>query len=267
MLRALAAALILTAAGVALAQPKAAEVKGASPQDAGPADAGGAAPAPEAQEWMAQADELYKTRDQGASQKAIGKILREQLSKDPNSFEANWRLAQLLSFQANGMPDGSEIKAAIGKAAWQAGDLAVAARGDDVRGQYWAAVGIGLYSEGVGILTALSQGLEGKFRSRAQAAMRLAPDYLDGAPVVLWGRYFYKLPWPKKNIDESVKILSEVVKSHPGNLRAMLYLADSIADNGRKDEARKLLQEVIEAPMQDPPDDKRNKEWARQRSY
>ncbi|HXN56780.1 MAG TPA: tetratricopeptide repeat protein [Myxococcales bacterium] len=259
MFPARAAALLLAAAAVA--QPKPAE---RPPQDGGPERA---APAPGQQDWMARADELYKTRDQGASQKEIGKILREQLSKDPNSFEANWRLSQLLAFQANGMPDGSEVKAAVGKAGWQAGDLAVASRGDDVRGQYWAAVGIGLYSEGVGILTALGQGLEGKFRGRAQAAMRLDPDYLDGSPVVLWGRYFYKLPWPKKNVDESVKVLSAAVKSHPTNLRAKLYLADSIADNGRKDEAKKLLQEVIEAPMQDPPDDKRNKEWARQRSY
>ena len=31
-------------------------------------------------------------------------------------------------------------------------------------------MGIGLYSEGVGIITALSQGLEGKFRERLLAA-------------------------------------------------------------------------------------------------
>ncbi|GAC1347599.1 MAG: hypothetical protein NVS2B9_07420 [Myxococcales bacterium] len=282
MLPASAAALALALAA-APAQPGGAQDPGASPAGpgrtaatAGAAEPDGRGSAPDAgpdssgaetRDWMARIDALYRIRDLGSSQKEMGKLLREQLSKDPNSFEANWRLAQLLAYQANGMPDGSEVKAAVGKAAWQAGDLAVATRGDDVRGQYWAAVGIGLYSEGVGILTALGQGLEGKFRSRIQAALRLDPDYLDGAPQVVWGRFFYKLPWPKKDVDESVRILSEAVKKHPRSLRAKAYLADSLADAGRKDEARKLLQEILALPMQDPPDDKRTKEWAKQRSY
>jgi hypothetical protein len=179
----------------------------------------------------------------------------------------NWRLAQFLAYQANGMPDGSDVKAAVGKAAWEAGERAAAARTEDVRGQYWAAVGIGLYSEGVGILTALSQGLEGKFRSRAQAALRLDKDYLDGGPQVLWGRYFYKLPWPKRDLDEAVRVLSAAAKEHPQNLRLKLFLADALADSDRKEEARKLKKEVLDAPLSDPPDDRRNKEWAKQRSY
>lgn len=226
-----------------------------------------AAPAASEASWTARVDELYRTRDLPASQREMNKLLQAALSRDPNDFEANWRVAQLLAFQANGMPDGSEVKAAVGKAAWEAGDKATAARGDDVRGQYWAAVGIGLYSEGVGILTALSQGLEGKFRSRAQAALRLDKDYLDGGPQMLWGRFFYKLPWPKKDVEESVRVLSAAAKDHPQNLRLKLFLADALADADRKDEARKLVQEILDAPLRDPPDDKRNKEWARQRNY
>jgi len=216
---------------------------------------------------MARADELYKTRDLPASQRELNRIFKLQLSRDPNDFEVNWRLAQLLAYQANGMPDGSDVKAAVGKAAWEAGDRAAVARGDDVRGQYWAAVGIGLYSEGVGILTALSEGLEGKFRSRAQAALRIDKDYLDGSPQVLWGRYFYKLPWPKRDLDEAVRVLSAAAKEHPRNLRLKLFLADALADSDRKEEARKLQKEVLDAPLSDPPDDRRNKEWAKQRNY
>ena len=44
----------------------------------------------------------------------------------------------------------------LGKLAWAAGDKAISAKPDDVHGQYQAGTGIGLYSEGVGILTALS---------------------------------------------------------------------------------------------------------------
>jgi len=132
-----------------------------------------------------------------------------------------------------------------------------------VRGQYQAGTGIGLYSEGVGILTALSQGLEGKFRDRMQAALKLDKDHLDGAPQVVWGRYFFKLPWPKRDVDQSIKVLSAALESHPDNWRARIYLADSLWDDGKKDEAKRLVQDVLDAKGgNDPPEEKRLKDLA-----
>src|SRR5205807_5042991 len=119
-------------------------------------------------------------------------------------------------------------------------------------------------SEGVGILTALAQGLEGKFRDRLLAALRIDKDYLDGAPQVVWGRYFFKLPWPKRDVGESIKVLSEAVRTHPNNWRAKIYLADSLMDDGRGVEGRKLIQEVLDAKGSgdDPPEEKRLKDLA-----
>ena len=128
----------------------------------------------------------------------------------------------------------------------------------------FAGTGIGLYSEGVGILTALSQGLEGKFRDRIQAALKIDQDFLDGAPQVVWGRYFFKLPWPKRNVGESIKVLSAAMDQHPRNLRAKLYLADSLADDGKGAEARKIVQEILDAPLLgDVPEQKRMKDLAK----
>src|SRR5262249_13608199 len=120
-------------------------------------------------DWTARWDELWKTRDQAASGKEMQKILDDQLAKDPKSFEANWRQASLYNWDANGTE--GDKKAELGKKAWEAADKAREAKPDDVRGQYQAAVGVGLYSEGIGILSALSQGIEGKFKERIQAAL------------------------------------------------------------------------------------------------
>jgi len=228
----------------------------AAPQ---PADATAAKP-----DWTVRWDELWKTRDQDASVREMNKLIKAALSIDPGSFEPNWRQSALLNWQANGFPDGNDLKAQLGKGAWEAGDRAIAAKPEDVRGQYNAGTGIGLYSEGVGILTALSQGLEGKFRGRVEAALRIDKDHLDGAPQVLWGRFFFKLPWPKRDLDESVRVLSAAVKSHPGNLRAKLYLADSLADSGKGDEAKALVQKILDTkPGEDAPEEKRVKDSAR----
>jgi hypothetical protein len=211
--------------------------------------------------WKERFDELWKKRDQPGVEKQLNLVLKEALTADPVSFDATWRQSALLNWQANGAE--GDFKAGLGKAAWTAGDKAITAKPDDVHGHYNSGVGVGLYSEGVGILTALSQGLEGKFRDRLQAALRIDKDYLDGAPQVVWGRYFYKLPWPKRDVDESIKVLTEAVKSHPRNWRAKIYLADSLADNGKGDEAKKLVQEVLDAKGgEDPPEEKRLKDMA-----
>jgi hypothetical protein len=238
----------------------------AQPTPPGPPQPQRAAPGPIPAEgpagWKEQFDELWRRRDEPGMEKQLEQILQQALAVEPRSFEGNWRLASLYNWEAD-VKEGDE-KAALGKKAWEAGDKAIAADASNVRGHYNAGVGIGLYSEGVGIITALSQGLEGKFRDRIQAALRIDKDYLDGAPQVVWGRYFFKLPWPKRDVGQSTKVLSEVVRAHPTNLRAKLYLADCYADDDKVEEGRKLAQQVLEATAgTDPPEERRLKKKAR----
>jgi len=218
-------------------------------------------------DWMAGWDDLWKRRDDSAVLQELERITQEHLAQDPNGFETTRRQAALVAWQADGDPDGSEDKAAKGKIAWEAGDKAIQANPGDVRGHYFSGVGLGLYSEGVGILTALSQGLEGKFRERLLAALRIDKDFLDGAPQVVWGRYFFKLPWPKRDPDESIRVLRIALRTHPGNWRAKFYLAESLYLNklpGQEDEAQALVQQILDAPGgRDPPEEKRIKEMAR----
>jgi hypothetical protein len=213
-------------------------------------------------DWTAHWDELWKTRDQAGSEKEMQKILDEQLTKDPKSFEANWRQASLYNWDANGTE--GDKKAELGKKAWEAGDKAREAKPDDVRGQYQAGVGVGLYSEGIGILTALSQGIEGKFRDRIQAALKIDKDYENGAPQVVWGRYFFKLPWPKRDVGKSIDVLESALADHPNNWRGKLYLADSLDDDGKKAEAKRMVQDVLDAKGgQDLPEERRLKDLAK----
>jgi hypothetical protein len=220
-------------------------------------------------DWLAEWDDLWKRRNDPAAIQRLEQIAEDHLAQDPDGFETNWRKAALVAWEADGEPDGSQTKAAKGKIAWEAADKAIRANQADVRGHYYAGVGVGLYSEGVGVLAALSQGLEGKFRERILAALRINKDFLDGAPQVVWGRYFYKLPWPKRDPEESIKVLSVAVKTHPNNWRAKLYLADSLILNGlpdQDDEAHKLVDRILAAPAGagDPAEEARIKERARQ---
>lgn len=237
----------------------------AQPTPSGPPPQGGIqrpAPPDGPAGWRERFDELWHRRDEPGVEKQLEQIVQQQLAVEPRSFEANWRLASLYNWQAD--VKESDEKAALGRKAWEAGDRAVAANDGDVRGHYNAGVGIGLYSEGVGIITALSQGLEGKFRDRILASLRLDKDYLDGAPQVVWGRYFFKLPWPKRDVGQATKVLEEAVRTHPNNLRAKLYLADCFADGDRVEDGNKLARQILAAPLgDDPPEARRLQKKAR----
>ena len=244
-----------------LAQPTPAPAR--PPEVVPPATPGAAAPAEGPAGWKEKFDELWKKRDQPAAEKQMHEVLEQQLAADSKSFDANWRLASLYNWEANAKGIDGDKKADLGHKAWEAGDKAIAARPDDVRGHYQAGTGVGLYSEGISIITALAKGMEGEFRQRIQAALKIDKDYLDGAPQVVWGRYFFKLPWPKRDVDQSIKVLSEAMESHPNNWRARIYLADSLWDDGKKDEAKRLVQDVLDAPGNgDPPEEKRLKDMA-----
>jgi hypothetical protein len=212
-----------------------------------------AAPAVADAGWQASFDTLWKHRDEPGAVDQLHKLLEAPLAADKNSFDANWRLASLYNWEANNSE--GDKKAGLGHKGWDAADLAIAVKPGDVHAQYFGGTGIGLYAEGVGVLTALSQGLEGKFKDRIQAAMKIDKDFEDGAPQVVWGRFFFKLPWPKRDVDQSIRVLTPLMDSHPHNLRAKLYLAESLTDEGSVEDARKLVQSIIAAPPgEDPPE-------------
>jgi len=237
---------------------------GAPPPAAAPPAA-----APSGENWTQHWDQIWPQRDNNKVLDELYNTVKAQQTKDPKDFEANVRFAALMVWQADGLADGTDAKASFGKRGWELAEKAVEIRPNDVRARYYAGTGIGLYSEGVGILTALRQGLEGKFRDHVQAALKLNKDFLDGAPQVLWGRYFFKLPWPKRDVAESIKVLRACVQDHPTDLRAKLYLADALLSEGQKSEAKKLVDEIAAAPLgTDPSEDRRIKarsaEWTKQ---
>jgi len=224
-----------------------------------------ASPEPTATEsWTQRFDRLWHQREDPKVLEELRNLAATEQGKNANDYDANWRLASVFVWEADGLPDGDQ-KAKVAKQAWDIADKAAQARPKEVQGQYYAGTGLGLYSEGVGILTALGQGLEGKFRAYSLAALRIDRDFLDGGPLMLWGRYFFKLPWPKRDVGQSIKVLTNALVKHPNNLRVKLYLAEALLSDGRKAEARKQLDEVAAAPPGiDPPEGHRIKGRAAQ---
>ncbi len=233
-------------------------------QDAGvpavpaPDPAAAAAP-PQAQDPYAELDALDARRDDPAALKQAEERLRAGLAKAPNDYGLLWRAARLHVWLADGATDDN-VKRDEGKRAWDLGESAIRASPGGFEGYYFSAVGIGNYSQAVGILKALTQGLEGTFNDRLDRAIRMKPDYLNGFPVMLKGRYHYELPWPKRDLAKGKALFQQVNAKHPENLRAWLYLAELLLKDGDAKGADAALKKVFAGDVQyDPPEGKRVK--------
>ncbi len=244
------AALVLAAAGPALAQTP--------PPAAAPAAAAGANP-------IARWDSLWTKRDDPAALAELKSLAKSfEASSD---YEKLWRVAHLDFWLADGASNDDE-KEQIAKHGWDVGKKAIAQKPKGLAGLYWTSVDIGLYSEAVGIVNALMKGLESKFRDPLLAVKAADPDHQNAkidyiGPEITLGRYWYSLPWPKRSLSKSEAELQEAVKVRPENLRARFYLAQTLAKDGDTKGAKAQLAAIASgSPDYDPPEARRIKKRA-----
>lgn len=198
-------------------------------------------------------------RDNPGAEDSLQSSTEAGLKAAPESFEVLWRAARVKQWLADGEKDKAR-KMQLGKDAWALGEKAIKANPNAVEGYYFAALGIGAYSQGAGILRALGEGLESKFNDRLDRAIKLDPAYRAAGALVAKGRYWFELPWPKRSIGRSIETLERAIAAHPENLRAYVYLAESQLKDGKAKLAEATLQKAVRGDVSyDPPEGRRAK--------
>ena len=258
MIRRLAAACALAALPLA-----------ASAQDAA---APAAAPAPAAEDPAAKLasllpeldKEYYLRRHQPGVMDAVDAKLDEAAKlAGGETYDVLWRRSRSLFWRSELAGSDAE-KAKLAKQGWDVGEKAVAASPKGGEGHYYAGICAGNYGDAIGVLKALSQGVEAPFVNHVNEAIRRVPALDNGGPSLTMGRYHHQLPWPKRDGAKSKEILEAVVRSFPKNLRAKYYLADTLLKEDEPAEAKKLLDQVLAGSMPfNPAEEKLVKRWAK----
>jgi len=109
-----------------------------------------------------------------------------------------------------------------------------------------------LYSLGISILKALAEGLEGEFRKHCEASYKIDKTYEGGAPAREFGRFWFKLPWPKRNLKKSLRLLQEAVALGPKRVMNHLFLGETLMAIGKKADGRKEVERVLSSEELDP---------------
>jgi len=215
---------------------------------------------------VSRSDEQWKVRDQPGVLDQIRAELEQAHKLAPDDYGVLWRLARLDFWVSDDMTLPETERSRLGKAAWELGDRAAALNPNGVEGWYFAALGMGNYSLGIGILKALGEGIEGKFRERLSKAEKIDPLYHEGGIYNAWGRFYFKLPWPKYDAKKSEQNLRKSIQINPSNVRGRVFLAELYMKEGHPTEARKLLEEALahEPGAYDAPEERRSQKRARE---
>ncbi|MBL9037075.1 MAG: hypothetical protein JNG84_01050 [Archangium sp.] len=256
--------LLLVVAAASLAEePAAAPAAPPAPETAPaptPAAEPAAAGAPDA---AARFDELWKTRDDPATLKAADALIAESLKATPDTYDVLWRAARARWWVADGAADDT-LKKQVAKEAWDFAARAQKAKPGALEGTYYTALSIGAYSQSVGILKAITEGLEKQYVTNLDAALKLNEGYDRYGGLRAKGRYYWSLPWPKRDLKKSREILLRAAEKNPEHLRNWLFLAETELKDGNPKEAKAAIEKVLNGSLDfDPPEGRRSKAWAK----
>ena len=215
---------------------------------------------------LEQADALYDKGGLENFKKAIDLYL-VALKDNPGDYETNWKCARAYRDYGNiskrkKVEGWKKICAEYGKKGMGYAKTAIDITPDKPDAHYYYGISVGIYSDGVSIITALREGLKNKTQSSFEKAYQLDKMYKDAGPILSLGRFWAVLPWPLKDKKQSLKYYREYQKTSyfADSDEAHIFIAELLMDIGgqeNKAEARALLEKAAKA------DDPYFSDWAK----
>jgi tetratricopeptide (TPR) repeat protein len=191
-------------------------------------------------------DALYRQRENiGLAQRAE-QIWADRLAKNAREFESAWKLARARYWL--GTHAAEDTRKASLEAGIAAGRAAIAAAPGKPDGHFWLAANMGALAESFG----LRQGLKyrGDIKDELETVLRLDPAFLQGSADRALGRWYYKVPGLFGGSKaKSEAHLRKSLTYNPNSAASLYFLAETLIDADKKDEARTVLERLLAAPV------------------
>jgi len=197
----------------------------------------------EAEDLIAQGDELYaQMKDMSSAEEALAKY-REAVPKTEDKYEVYWRIARILYYIGDHTESKKDKKTIFSQGIYYA-KKAVELESERPDGHYWLGVNYGVYGEAKGVLKSLS--LVKPIKKAMNKVIELNRNYEDGGPDRVLGRVYFKLPGFAGGSKK--KSLEHLVKSKelgPNDALTRIYLADTYLALKERDKGREELEYVL----------------------
>jgi tetratricopeptide (TPR) repeat protein len=195
---------------------------------------------------QADPDALYAKREDIPSAREAVAIWQTRLQQNPKDFESAWKLARARYWLGGHAPE-ADRKAAL-EAGIEAARTAIALEPNKPEGHMWLAANMGALAESFG----MRQGLKyrGAIRDELLTVLRIDPAFQQGSADRALGRWYFKVPalFGGSN-KKSEEHLRKSLTYNPNSTISHFFLAETLLDEGKKEDARAELQKVIDVPL------------------
>jgi hypothetical protein len=203
---------------------------------------------------MARADELLKSGEMEKIKEAL-EICEREIAEDPDDFEAIWLASAACreyatAAQHKEAENWKDICGEYGKKGMEYAKKAMELKPDKPHGYYFYGLNVGAYSEGVGLITALKEGLKNKTQENLERAYEIDKTFNEGGPILALGRFWQQVPWPYNDKDKAMEYYRELMNSpyFGKKVESYIYPAEILMNRWGeepKEEARKLLEKAL----------------------
>jgi tetratricopeptide (TPR) repeat protein len=191
-------------------------------------------------------DALYEAREDLPSAVEAAAIWEARGTHDARDFEAAWKLARACYWLGGHVPEAERRRQYERGIA--AAERAVALHPDRPEGHFWLAANMGAMAESFGLRAGLKY--RGPVKRELETVLRLDPAFQLGSADRALGRWYFKVPalfgGSKK---KSVEHLERSLRYDPSSAASHFFLAEALIDMDRRAEARRALQQVLDAPI------------------
>jgi hypothetical protein len=172
----------------------------------------------------------------------------------PSDYAANWKAAKALRLWGDEavtqkVEGWKAIAKSAGKDGMKFGDIAVKLNPKGIEGWYYYGLSVGTYSDGVSIITALTEGLKGKTQKGFETAYATDKTFDNGGPILALGRFWQVLPGiAGRDVKKAEQLFNEYVSlfgaSKDADKDVWYFRGQLYKESGRTAEARTDLQKA-----------------------
>jgi tetratricopeptide (TPR) repeat protein len=191
-------------------------------------------------------DALYAKREDLASARDAAAIWQARLQQNARDYESAWKLARARYWLGGHAPERE--RKTFFESGIEAARTAAALEPNRPEGHMWLAANMGALAESFG----LRQGLKyrGAIKDELLAVFRIDPAFQEGSADRALGRWYFKVPGLFGGSNrKSEEHLRRSLAYAPNSTISHYFLAETLLDEGKKEEARAELQKVIDAPL------------------
>lgn len=203
---------------------------------------------------LEEMDALNKAGGYENQKKAVELGLKA-VAAEPDSYEANWKLARSYAYYTHSLqehlvPGWEEACRTDAKKGLDYAEKAMKLGPGKVEGCYFFAFNAGMYSFGISIVGAITEGLKNKTQKNFEKVYTMDKNFEEGDVMISLARFWHQLPWPLKDMKESLRYYREYQATpfYGKDPNTMVIMADLLADMGGEENKREA-KEILDTAM------------------